>query len=436
MRASASSKEVFEHSLLEWLVVTLTFLLTNVVCALTQPALSFMGGHVWEVNIYYEIAEHFRHSLPIVGVAPAVYRIGISWLAAALPIADLSRSFFYINLLSNALTIVFLVLLLRYFIASWKLRAVLIGFYIIHWLAPTRFLYFVSADSDSAAIFFLTVGLYLIERWRRKETLLELVLLCLLVAVGVFVREIILILPIMFIVTVQPVEDGRINARRLMIALIPLVCGAIVFAGIRMSIATTASFSFASSALNWAYAKPLPGYILGGFIAIGPVLVLLALDWKTTRALLRENPALIAFALIIVFLSFCGGSDTERFFLWGTPVILILIGSWFERNRRITQNAGLLILIITMQLVSERAFWSTPDLGYAVQNSLIFLTSMSSTAYYLFLFSYHAPKAVSALMLIEYAAVATVILAWAYFRLVRIAPSDRFPEPVEVQPTR
>ncbi len=415
--STTSESSVRSQYLLEWLAVATIFLIVNVLGAIFQPPLTFMGGKAWELNVYYDIAERFRHSLPIVGPAPAIFRIGIPWLVSVLPFSDLSKSFFYINLFANACTAALLVCLLRYYVKFWKIRVVLIGFYLIHWLGPTRFLYFVSAETDATAIFLLTAGLLLIERWRKSERAVDLLRLCALVLVGTAVREIMLVIPVAFLFANKPFDKWGVSIRRLGISIAPLLCGSLVLLLIHSFVHPTESYRFASAALNWAYSKSLPVFILGCFITLGPVAVLLALDWKGTRLLLNHNSALAVFLILILFLSYCGGSDTERFMLWGAPSILILFGTWFERNRNVLRDRGLVILIILLQLISERAFWTTPDLGYSVENSMIFLTSLSSNAYYLNLYSYHAPRSVSALMLLEYAAVGTVILAWAAYRL-------------------
>jgi hypothetical protein len=408
-----------DSHLFEWLAVATAFLVVNVLSAIFQPPLSFMGGKAWELRVYYDIAYQFRHGLPLTGDAPALYRLGIPWLASVLPFADLAKSFFYINLLANACTALMLVLLLRYFVRSWKLRTALVCLYLIHWLGPTRFLYFVSADTDSAVLFFLTAGFLLVERWRRSESKFDLAMLSLVVLAGVCAREVVLMIPVVFLVAVRPVGEEGLNVRRLFVGVLPLILGSAVFLSIHAFVHPSTTYSFASSALNWAYSKSIPIFVLGFFIALGPVIVLLVLDWKGTRQLLKRNKEVGAFLFLLLVLAYCGGSDTERFLLWGTPVTLILIGSWFERNLSILHLPSLVALIVIMQLISERAFWNTPDLGYSVENSFVFLTSLSSNAYYLSLYSYHSPRGISALMLIEYVAVGTVILSWATFRLIR-----------------
>ena len=402
----------------EWFSVAAIFLAVNLVSALVQHPLTFHGGKAWELSVYYDLASQLRHGLPLIGAAPAVYRIGAPWLAAILPF-DIERNFFLISLTANVVTIGSLVILLRMFVDSWKIRTALLAAFMLHWLGPIRFLYFVAADTDAIAIMVIVLGLLAIERWKRRERPVDYLVVLAVVILGSFFREIALTIGVLFLFVPTFIDEEGLNMKRLMLTLTPIVCGAAALAGLHYFIHAKEEYSFASSALNWSYTKSLPVFLLGIAIAIGPVACLLVLDWKRTAQLLRQHREIGAGLALVLLLALVGGSDTERFILWGTPLILIVYGSWFERNRVVLRDYAFVGILVVLQLIAERLFWTTPDLGYSVTNTPIFLTSLSSNAYYLNLYSYHAPKAVSALMLLEYLAVYAVIISWAAYATSR-----------------
>ena len=397
--------------LLEWLLVAIAFLGVNILSSFLQPPLTFLAGRGWELGTYFDVASKIRDGVALSGSAPAVFRIGVPWIVAHLPVSDLSRGFFYVNLVASALTASLLVLLLRHFLSSWKIRVAILVFYFIHWLGPTRFIYYTSGGVDAPGLLFLLAGLLLIERFRRGHRgLLDLAMLSMVVIVGVTIRETTLAIPIVF--AFVAIDRREPFGRDSLVALIPLFLGGVAFALVRTSVTQVDHYNFLGAALNWFYSKPLPTYILGWFITFGPVLVLPMISLKIVKRFATEQTHLLIYIILFTLLAYIGGSDTERILFWSMPAMLVLFGMWFEHTERSVGMRVFIGVVLLLQLISERAFWNTPDLNYTVERSRIFLTSLSSTAYYLNLFSFHAPRAVSALMLIEYAVVTLALLIW------------------------
>jgi hypothetical protein len=393
----------------EWIVVIGTFLLVNLASALLQPRFSFQGGYIWEQGTYLETAVRFSRGLGPSGPAPAVLRFGVPWFASLLAFSNPTDGFLAVDLIANFLAIVFLVLWLRFFVENWHIRFALVLFYTLHWLAPTRFAWYMPLNVDCWGMLLLICGLYCIEQYKRSGNGLSYVVLIFMSTLGLAVRETVLVVPLTFAVAVL-FSGKALKAREIVTGSLPILLAIFAMPVWRSLAVQTGNYHFIGAAINWARSKPLQTYVLGCFIAFGPAIALLILDARSSLKVLRSRRDLFFYLMAFVALAFIGGSDTERILLWGAPVVLVLLGQWFERNRFMTRARWLFGMIALFQLISERVFWTTPDLGTDQPSSPLFLTSVSSNAYYFNLFSYHAPSSMSWILLTEYLVLAAFII--------------------------
>jgi hypothetical protein len=103
-----------------------------------HPQIAVNGGQGWDGRFYYRIAEEIGTGQPIVTEAPFVYRILVPLAAAILVLNDLMLGFKVVNAVAVAATIMLMVVWLRLYLASWVIRVVVIGLFVIQWTGPLR----------------------------------------------------------------------------------------------------------------------------------------------------------------------------------------------------------------------------------------------------------------------------------------------------------
>jgi hypothetical protein len=409
----------------EWILLAISFLAINAWMHFFQAPFSYQGGRVWEHAIYYDLADQLQHHAPLSGTAPAVFRVGTPWLASIVGSANIVQSFLFVNLIANALGIFLFLYWLRFFLKDWRVRIGLLVLYQLHWLAPTRFIHFMSLYVDPWGFTTLLAGLILIEQYRRDEKVWRIIPLILLSAIGVYLRETVLLVPVaLLFVRVKHTQVASVAEQvktffapnNFALLVMPLIAGALGFTVLHTLATQTNEYHFATAAYNWAYAKPFLVYLHGWFIAFGFLLVPIVIEWRFCRNFLRDNLYLAFYLFALAVLAWIGGSDTERVLLWASPVVLVLLGKCIEERGVLARSFLLTGLLIALQLISERVFWMTPGLDNVGDTSPIFLTSMSGSAYYFYLFSYHAPRSVEVISLLQYVLVFLIGVSWMRMR--------------------
>ena len=155
-------------------------------------------------------------------------------------------------------------------------------------------------------------------------------------------------------------------------------------------------------ALYWAFAKPLPTYALAWFVAYGPMLALPLVHWRPVARWFQSAPEYAVLLIFVAILGLIGGSDTERFLLWGTPVVFAMVGlaaSEIDWRRSI----GPLALLAAGQILNGRWFLLTPLASAPAPHAWPVLTPLVA---YRFedLLSQSPDRITSALALIQYTA--------------------------------
>jgi hypothetical protein len=112
--------------------------------------------------------------------------------------------------------------------------------------------------------------------------------------------------------------------------------------------------------------KPIESLLLVWFIAFGPLIAVVAYDWRATVAFLKQRIDLAALPVLCVVLSYIGGHDTERYLFWSMPVIYLLIARSLERHRALLLAPAIIVVLLVAQVLSQRVLWAVPDPGLAV----------------------------------------------------------------------
>jgi hypothetical protein len=370
-------------------------------------------GLGWDGAQYTELARQCWRE-PMRATEPFVYRIGVPCLAALLP-GRPEAALRVVNLGSSVLLIFLLDIWLLKHVPATVTKWLLVAF-AFHWLTPLRQAWWYPTYIDPPALCAIVLALLARDRAR------VFALTCFF---GGFIRETVIAVPVALaigrMVTLSR-DRGLTRATAkswlrdvpLHVAGTGVVSAVIAIALTRLLATPTTDYWMADAAFYWAYTKPLPAYVLAWFITYGPALALLALRWPEVKRSLAARPEHAALLAIVAMLAWLGGSDTERFLLWGSPVVLVLIG----------QAAGSiewgrarwpLAVLVTAQIINGRWLLPTPDYGAAAPRAWPVLTPWTAQGVELIL-SQTSDRVVSAITLIQYLALSAILIGWLKWR--------------------
>jgi hypothetical protein len=376
-----------------------------------QRPIEVQGGRGMDGVEYHRVAEQLRLGQRPTAAAPYVYRLGTPALAAWLEPADLIWGFGRLNQSAALIAAILLVRWLRPWVASACLRVVLGGLFLSHWLAPLRFHRFYPVLTDGPALVFLLTGLLAIQHWRHDPSRGARGLLGALVLIGVLFKESVLLIGLAWLAD-QWHGRGR---RRPPSAIdwLPLAGGLLGLLATHLATQATNDYSYLRTAWHWLGHKPWWTYPLAWWIAFGPVLVLALWDWRRGLELLRRR-----FDLVVVLgggaaAALLAGSNTERILYGAVPVATVLIGRALERAwPLLRRRPAVLVLLVAVQGIAQRWFWSTPDPGQSVESRFPWLTPWGGAVPYRDLTSVGGAGWVAAAMLAEYLVLAAFLWLW------------------------
>ncbi len=341
-------------------IVTLATLLSRQLQAPTPVV-------VWDAGQYYATARQFAAGTRPYAESPYVFRVGVPWLVSRQWARDPARGFFIVNLVSAFVIAVMLTLWLRAWEITGWISIIMVSLVAAAWHGPMRYIYYNPGYVDPPFIALLLGGLLLIHSIARRHSAGKIVMLTILATVGALVRETMTLVPICFLMVNNPARaflQGRrrtpsVPAWALMLPLVACI-GAIVFTHNIVTVDGTERSSMVQAAAQWLHKAP-DSYVMGWLATFGPVLAVIAFDWRRALQFLADHEWLAAFFIACAALSFVGGSDTERFAFWSLPVIYLLLARAIERHRGILRSVPLVAALIVAQAVSARLFWGIPD---------------------------------------------------------------------------
>ncbi|MDP1571537.1 MAG: hypothetical protein Q8L86_16205, partial [Vicinamibacterales bacterium] len=154
-----------------------------------------------------------------------------------------------------------------------------------------------------------------------------------------------------------------------------VMAGGAVFAAARFGTTPREGYTFLDAVLMHLANKPVESLVLTWFLTFGPLVAVVAYDWRATRRFLATRPDLAVLLAGCFALAYVGGHDTERYLFWAMPVVYLLIGLSLERQARLL--SGMVIaLLVAGQALAQRVFWPVPD----PQTSVTALSDLSGTA--------------------------------------------------------
>jgi len=427
-------KTAIRHQrIFEILIIFIAFIVVNFLSFSFQERISFNDGKGWDGRSYYKVAEDFSRGQSPQAAAPFVYRIGTPLLASLLFKDNLLFSFKITNLIANTFLIILLIIWLRLYINDWRIRVLLNILFLTQWHGPIRFVYFYPAYTDPWAFVFLLAGMIGIQKARTSPRLTVICSLSLITFVGVIIREIVILVPIALLFSMNPVIWDRNSVfsvrtvnRFPLLYFVPFLFGLLGIAGVHVLATQTNNYSFIRTAVHWAYDKPLLTYVHAWFIAFGPILIIMVYHWREAFAFLVNQQFQLILLIAIALLGWVGGSDTERILFWSLPVIYVLIGRALENNTSLLRSPSLIIVLGLSQCISQRLIWTIPDFPNTFSDSLPIFTPIGSKVPYLDLWSYHGNRLVQFISLSQYFLLGLVLLVWLNHRARRLRNATKF----------
>lgn len=390
------------------LILTCLILLANLAL---QPRISEAGGRGWDGFAYHAIAERIIQGGGLEGAAaaPFVYRVGEPWLVARLFPEDLIDGFQYINFFFAIGCVFFLWLLAARLVVSSWLRVGIVLLFVLHWQNPVRFVAHYPVYVDPALLFFgLMATFLLLELDREPDRRFLKVAFCLLAFIGSLFREAMLVWAVAALFSRVQLGGGVFIAIRNLVMTnswrwfpVVLSLSAIV---LTHRWAPSGGYSFYETAQQWMYKKSLGQMIYSLFMAWG-MLVPFVIYFRTELVEWFTRHVHMAVVMAGCFvIAYVGGSDTNRFFAWMMPYVLLSCAVITERVS-VSHFMGKVALVVVFLLhaITARYFWLIPDpnVDRAAALPNLFLTPLSSHFDYMILVPEYGPWQVQAKLLLQ-----------------------------------
>jgi hypothetical protein len=415
------------------------FAAVTVITAAFQPQIDINDGKGWDGAAYYTVAQELSGGQALTADAPFVYRVGTPFLASLVDPNNLVLSFKIVNLAANATLTLLLLVWLRLFIGDWRIRLGLIAAFLLQWHGPVRFTLFypVAADNWFAAL--LLAGLLVVHALSKRGSWLLIAGVTALAVLGTLVRESGLLLALVVPFARNPVHLGWRLPRFSVVLLLPLAIAAAGFGGLH-AMAHLTNTASSPDAGGLIVPKSVPVYALGWWTAFGPLLILPLFTWRRTAAFLWQHQYMLALLGAVTLLSSFQSpalqlqlQDTERYLFWAMPVMYVLIGRALEELLPIISRP-LLGILLTCQLLAERAFWGIPQPGgtddpAAIYShgsaALLLFTPLGNNVHYFDIFPSWMSQAYRLILLGEYVALGVIMLVWLYWLATRESNRQR-----------
>ena len=408
-----SKQLIVEVIIVSGLIVIALFLLNNF-----QKPISFNNGLGWDGADYYKAAEDIINNRTPEARGPFVFRIGTPLVVSLLFPDNPSYGFKIVNISASVLSLFALWIFLYLTVKSKILRLLLFISYLTYWQSPLRLTFFYPYHTDPLAVFFLFLALiFAYQFYKTKRNLFFYLLVC-GTAIGVIFREIVLIPSIILLVLNLKISFNQSKFKVYLnnkFLIIPIVVGLFEIIIISLLVKSTNDYSFFNSAVGWIYRKSILMYIHSLFFAFGFLLVIPIYFYKSSLAFFKEEKF---FSVMLVFgfvLSYAGGSDTERLAFWFAPAVFVLVARVIQSNIELIKNIFFIILIILLQLISNRAFFATPDYNDTLVSKFPFLTPIADSFPFFDMMAVHGNQRIILISAVQYFLMALILIFILFF---------------------
>jgi hypothetical protein len=377
----------------------------------TQGPLTHRGGMGWDGEHYYKIAEQFIAGDDIVGEGPLVYRIGTPAVVALVVgfgiVDDIKDSFFLVNSAFSYANIFLVFFILTRFLNPW---VALVGaiLFPLHWASVARYTFFTPLWTDPAGLFFVYLGIAVITAIPNRRGLLS-VLLSMITFAGIFFREFVMLVPVLFLLTQFPptrilsaVRSGPWGEllKVAPIVLMPLVAG--LFASVLIQFVSEAvnSHRLWKTALFMLWINSPQYFLYTIFTTVGIAAIFPVLQGRFLLDYLKGRPLIFIALSILLLATFLGGDNNEKYLAWAFPFLYIVIVQTM-RKEAVPPWAFPLVLVFYLIFVCRLA-WPIPDYDNVVVSPPPLFTYLSAEFRLLDLFVIHSEKLSSGKIFFQY----------------------------------
>jgi hypothetical protein len=326
---------------------------------------SYQVYRYWDSDEYFLMAQQFAAGETITAQAPYSYRVLVPWIVGNCCSADIQRGFLTVNLASGIAVALLLTIWQRRFVASAGVRLLIVTAFALQWQGPLRFAFYYPAYVDPLFQMLLMAGLLMGERLIDRPSRADGLAYTGVVMLGMLTREVMLVLPL------SAVAGGLLDRRntrapRVWWSVVALAAGIATFLLAHAVVDPRPGYGFIDAVFRQLATKPVYSLLLVWFLAFGPMVALVAYDYRAMAAFLRGRADLAAFLVLSVVLAYIGGTDTERLIFWAMPVVYVLIAQSLERHWLLLSGTAASVLLLIGQLLSERVLWGIPSPENAV----------------------------------------------------------------------
>ncbi len=340
--------------------------------ALVQEPVTLQGGHPYDAETYYAMAERAAAGGSAAATAPFAYRVALPYLAGTLFPRDIDFGFKLLNLLFALLTAAVFYLFLRSFRLRPETSLLLLLCLVCMPQAPFRFAHYLPAYTDPPALFFVLLFLYL-ARAPFRLNLPRSAAIAALAVVGVLFREIALcgILAFAFARCAE-LRGGPpflfVRSRRLAgLCLLPMAAAVGTVALLHGLVDGAGAYRYSETMLGvlGRHLGNPDAFALAWLMSFGAIPLLLLLLSGPLRGFLAEHQFVAVFLAGGALLALFGGYHTDRIAFWSYPAVLLLFGVLLERRPLGTAPAGfklaLFVPLIAVQALAWRVWLPIPD---------------------------------------------------------------------------
>lgn len=338
----------------------------------TQNPISIEGGHPYDSEVYYAMAEQAAAGEPISALRPFAYRVALPFLAGTMFPDCIGFGFKLLNLLFSAAAAVVLYLFLRSRELAVNTALLLTLAFVCSFQSPFRFVPFIPAYADPPALFFMVLLLWLGQKVVRLDLRWSLAVSTLGV-IGVLFREI-SICGLLVFVFAQCFRLRRAppfllvrSWRAVGLSALPLLAASACLALVHALVDGTGGYDYFEQmlAVISAHAAQPDIFPLAWLTSFGVIPLVLLFAWRSLLEFLAENQDIAMFLGGCVLLALFTGFHTDRIVFWSIPAVLLLFGVLLERhplrNAPVWHKLAFYAPLLIVQALAWRVWLPIPD---------------------------------------------------------------------------